>query len=83
MDALQKNLVALCGEVMGASLLAAAAIHTSMMLIQNREELLNGISAWIDDTLNRSRSATAIRMTSTGRLWQTPSRFSVRKCIRP
>jgi hypothetical protein len=57
MDALQKNLAAVRGEVMGASLLAAAAIQTSMMLIPNREELLKGISAWIDDTLNQSRSS--------------------------
>ncbi|TWA96955.1 hypothetical protein [Bradyrhizobium stylosanthis] len=57
MDMLQKNLAAVRGEAMGASLLAAAAIQTSMMLIPNREELLEGISAWIDDTLNQSRSS--------------------------
>ena len=28
-----------------------------MMMIQNREELLKGIGAWIDNTLNQSRSA--------------------------
>ena len=36
------------------SLLASAAIQAAFMMVSNREQLLAAITAFIDDTLNRS-----------------------------
>lgn len=57
MNALEKNIALARGEALAASLLASAAIQLSLMLIPNRQEALNGISAYIEDTLNLSGPA--------------------------
>jgi len=54
MNALEKNIAIARGEAMAASLLASAAIQAAFMMVPNREELLTAITAFIDDTLNRS-----------------------------
>lgn len=54
MNALEKNLAVARGEALAASLLASAALQTLFMIIPagDRERILKGISAYIDDTLN-------------------------------
>ena len=54
MNALQKNIAVARGEALAASLLASAAIQLALAMASNREELLDRISAFIDDTLNLS-----------------------------
>lgn len=54
MNALEKNLAVARGEALAANLLATAALQAVFMMVPNREELLNAMTAFIDDTLNRS-----------------------------
>jgi hypothetical protein len=54
MDALRKNIAVARGEALAASLLASAAIQTLFAVISNREQVLAGIEAYIDNTLNMS-----------------------------
>jgi len=54
MNAIEKNLAVARGEALAANLLATAALQSVFMLSSNRQELLNAIVAFIDDTLNRS-----------------------------
>jgi hypothetical protein len=51
MNALEKNIAVARGE---AVLLASAALQTALLLVPNRTELLAGIYAFVDDTLNAS-----------------------------
>lgn len=52
MNALQRNIATARGESLAAILLASAAIRTAFAIASNKEELLNGISAFVDGTLN-------------------------------
>jgi hypothetical protein len=54
LNALEKNLAVTRGEALAANLLATAALQAVFMMIPNRQELLNAVTAFIDDTLNRS-----------------------------
>lgn len=56
MNALEKNLAVARGEALAASLLASATLQTLFMIVPagERERILNGISAYIDGTLNLS-----------------------------
>ena len=55
MDAQQKNIAVLRGEVLAANLLASVATELMLMMVPNKEEVLAGMTAFIDDTLNRAR----------------------------
>lgn len=55
MDALKKNIAVARGEAMAAQLLASLAIQAVLTMTANREEVLERMSAFIDDTLNMSR----------------------------
>jgi hypothetical protein len=59
MNALEMNIAVARGEALAASLLASAALQAVFMFVppQNREELLSRITAFVDDTLNRSGPA--------------------------
>jgi hypothetical protein len=54
MDALQKNIAVARGEALAATLLASAALQTTLLMISNQEEVLTKISEYINDTLNLS-----------------------------
>jgi hypothetical protein len=54
MDAFQRNIAATRGEAIAASLLAEIAIRTLMSLASNKQEMLAGMYAFIDNTLNIS-----------------------------
>ena len=54
MNELEKNIAVARGEALAASFLATAALQMALLLESNRAELLAGISAFIDDTLNIS-----------------------------
>ena len=54
MNAYEKNLAVARGEALAANLLATAALQAVFMVMPNRQDLLKAISAFIDDTLNRS-----------------------------
>lgn len=54
MDAFQKNIAATRGEAIAASLLAEIAIRTVMSMAANKQEMLAGMYAFIDNTLNMS-----------------------------
>jgi hypothetical protein len=54
MDALQKNIAITRGEAQGAALLASLAIQSSLFVVANRKEVLVGMMAFVDDSLNRS-----------------------------
>jgi hypothetical protein len=54
MNAIEKNLAVARGEALAASLLASAALQTALWPIANRDEVLAGIDAYIDQTLNIS-----------------------------
>ena len=54
MDAFQKNIAATRGEAIAASLLAEIAIRTLMSMAANKQEMLAGMYAFIDNTLNMS-----------------------------
>lgn len=54
MNALQKNIAVARGEALAANLLATAALQALLALASNREEALNRISAFVDETLNMS-----------------------------
>ncbi len=54
MNALEKNIAVARGEALAANLLATAAIHASLGVISNREEVLAKMTAFIEDTLNMS-----------------------------
>jgi hypothetical protein len=53
-DTLQKNISVMRGEALAAHLLASAAIQLGLMMVPNREDVLTGMAAFIDDTLNLS-----------------------------
>lgn len=55
MNALEKNIAVTRGEALAANLLATAALHAALALTANREDVLARMSAFIDETLNRSR----------------------------
>ena len=57
MDALQKNIATTRGAAEGAALLASLAIQSSLITIANRKEILAGMMALADDSLNRSGPA--------------------------
>jgi len=59
MNALEMNIAVARGEALAASLLASAALQAVFMFVppQNREDLLSRITAFVDDTLNRSGPA--------------------------
>lgn len=54
MNAMEKNFANMRGETLAANLLATAALQAIFMMTPNRDELLNAMTAFIDDTLNRS-----------------------------
>jgi hypothetical protein len=54
MNALEKNIAVARGEALAASLLATAALRAVLAFTADREEVLNGISAFVDETLNMS-----------------------------
>jgi hypothetical protein len=55
MNALEKNIAVVRGEALAAQLLASAAIQFAATMVPNRREFVAGLSAFVDDTLNRSR----------------------------
>jgi hypothetical protein len=55
MNALDKNVAVLRGEAMAANLLSSVAVQLLLMNVPNKEETLAGMTAFIDDTLNRAR----------------------------
>jgi hypothetical protein len=55
MDALQKNIAVMRGEALAAQLLASAALQFAAAMVPNRREFAAGLSAFVDETLNRSR----------------------------
>ena len=55
MNTLEKNIAVLRGEVLAANLLASVATELMLMMVPNKEEVLAGMTAFIDDTLNRAR----------------------------
>jgi len=57
MNALEKNIAVARGEALAAHLLATAAIQASLAITSSREEVLAGMSAFIDETLNMSSHA--------------------------
>jgi hypothetical protein len=57
MNATEQNIVAARGEALAANLIASAALQTILLALPNRLELLNRISAFIDNTLNISGPA--------------------------
>lgn len=54
MNGMEKNLANMRGEALAANLIATAALPAIFMVVPNRQELLNAITSFIDDTLNRS-----------------------------
>jgi hypothetical protein len=54
MNATEKNIAVARGEALAAHLIASAALQTVLLALPNRLEVLNGISAFIDNTLNIS-----------------------------
>jgi hypothetical protein len=54
MNGLEKNLAEAQGRALAAQLIASATLRTMLMVIPNRLEVLKGISAFIDDSLNMS-----------------------------
>jgi hypothetical protein len=57
MNALEKNIAVVRGEALAAHLIASATLQAVLLALPNRLELLNGISALIDNTLNISGPA--------------------------
>lgn len=57
MNALEKNIAVARAEALAANLLASAALQALFTIITNKQQTLSGISALIDDTLNRGRPA--------------------------
>ena len=54
MNAMEKNLASARGEALAAQLMASAALRAVLMVLPNRLDVLSGISAFMDDTLNKS-----------------------------
>jgi Tfp pilus assembly protein FimT len=54
MDTLQRNIASTRGEAIAASLLAEIAIRALISLASNKKEMLAGMYAFIDNTLNES-----------------------------
>jgi len=56
MTALEKNIAAARGEALAARLLASVTLQTlfAMIPVEQREKVLSGIAAFVDDTLNMS-----------------------------
>ncbi len=56
MNALEKNIAVARGEAMAASLLASVALQSlfAIVPVENREQMLSRIMAFVDDTLNIS-----------------------------
>lgn len=57
MEPQQMNIAVARGEVLAAHLLASAAIQALFLIIPDKEKILSGITAFIDDTLNMSGPA--------------------------
>jgi len=59
MDALQKNIAVTRGEAIAAHLLATAALQAMFMMIapQDRRQALDGMTAFLTDSLNAARPA--------------------------
>jgi hypothetical protein len=58
MDALQKNVANIQGQAIAATLLASAALQTVLAMVQNKDQMLDSMAAFIDETLNRGGPAT-------------------------
>jgi hypothetical protein len=56
-ERVRKNLAVAGGEALAAQLIASAALRAALMVLPNPLEVLRGISAFIDDTLNMSGPA--------------------------
>jgi hypothetical protein len=54
MNATEKNIAVARGEALAALLIAAAALQTMLLALPKRLELLDRISAFVDNTLNIS-----------------------------
>jgi hypothetical protein len=54
LDAIQKSIATARGEALAANLLASAALRAIFAVTSNREQVLAAMSAYIDETLNRS-----------------------------
>lgn len=54
MDAFEKNMAVMRGEVLAANLLSTLAIRMALSHSPNPEEVLKHMSAYIEDTLNMS-----------------------------
>ena len=52
---MEENFAVLRGEVLAANLLASVATQLMLMMIPNKEDALDGMTRFIDDTLNRAR----------------------------
>jgi hypothetical protein len=57
MNAMENNLAVARGEALAAHLIASAALQAALMVLPNRLDVLKGISAFVDDTLNMSGPA--------------------------
>jgi hypothetical protein len=54
MNSLEKNIAVARGESLAASLLASLAIRTAMATVRNQGEVLAGMAAFVEDSLNKS-----------------------------
>jgi hypothetical protein len=57
MNAMEMNLASARGEALAAQLIASAALQAALLVLPTRLEVLSGISAFIDNTLNMSGPA--------------------------
>jgi hypothetical protein len=77
MNALEKNVAVARGEAVAATLLASAALQAAFMFVppQSREEVLSRITAFVDDTLNRSGPAKGDAQDEPNTLMRETARF--------
>jgi hypothetical protein len=54
MNAMEQNLAVARGEALAAHLMASAALQAVLMVLPNPLDALSRISAYLDDSLNRS-----------------------------
>jgi hypothetical protein len=54
MDAFEKNMAGMRGEVLAANLLASAALQAVFMLAPDKKALHSAMTAFVEDTLNKS-----------------------------
>jgi hypothetical protein len=57
MNALENNLAVARGEALAAQLMASAALAAVLMVLPNRLDALARISAFLDDSINKSGPA--------------------------